>query len=129
VITIKQTVCPEIKPSRCPSYKLRDKDCIGQVYDDRPPLPCGVSRSSGGEGVTNTIHDLGLTPGVAHIEYFMYGIPDLLEVFIDDVLIATTVEPVSGFGGLNFYYSVGVCRIRVTGEGETLWSYRVDCPT
>lgn len=104
------------------------------IVNDDTAAPCGLETPSGGSGVTETVHGLGTTAGRVEAFYDMYGIPDMMEIFYNNQLVATTGGMVQHTGSLSFYYpgppSPSTCMIRMTGSGEgTAWNYRIDCPT
>lgn len=128
-ISLVPTVCKEITLTRCKDPKI--SDCTNQVYDDRPPQPCGESTNSGGAGVTSTRHSLGVTPGTVVINYNMLSVPDKMDVYYDGVLVATTGGYVSGTGSVSFEYDAtgpDWCRVVVTGPSGTVWFYTLECP-
>lgn len=108
---------------------------IGRVtIVDDDAEPCGVSTLSGGSGVTETWHSLGTEAGTVSVSYNMYDRPDMMEIFYDTVLVATTGGLVSGRGTLTFYYPGYVsgkptrCLIRLTGNNSsTGWDYIMNC--
>ena len=134
MITIRETVCAPIKESKCPSYAA-DKNCDGMIYDDRPPIPCGQWIGGQDPGTFNYTIDVGTTPGVVTMPYLGFGLmlqpwPGLLEVFIDNVLVATTVEKSGYFGSLTFYYTAGIVTVRVYREpnNDASWNFNFRCP-
>jgi hypothetical protein len=93
---------------------------------------CGVNSQSGGPGVTTNYHNMGPTPGLVRITYSMYGVPDQMDVYYKDVMVATTGAPVGNDGQLTFNYSptggIEYIKVVVTGPSGTSWSYKVFCP-
>lgn len=108
---------------------------VGQItITDDDASECGVSTLSGGEGITETIHNLGMTAGTVAIAYDMDAQPDMMEVFYNGSLVATTGGFVSNTGVLTFSYAgppgPTTCMVRMTGSGVgTSWEYTVGCPT
>ena len=108
---------------------------VGRVtITDDDAEPCGVSTPSGGSGVTETWHSLGTIAGTVTVSYQMHTQPDMMEIFYDDVVVATTGGYVSGVGTLSFEYPGYVsgkptkCLIRMTGSSSgTVWSYTMNC--
>lgn len=97
--------------------------------------PCGVSTPSGGQGVTETRHNLGETAGVVSLQYNMFSVPDMAEIFYNGNLVATTGGLVSGTGTLTFAYpgpgngNDSFCMVRITGNNNsTGWNYTMGCP-
>ncbi|NJL13709.1 MAG: hypothetical protein HC913_12360 [Microscillaceae bacterium] len=117
------------------------------------PEGCGVF-IDGEDGLTITTHELGDTPGQVTIDYFMYTVPDRIDVYYDGQWVAGTgpaptggippasncnvnVQPgyVSGGGTITFNYaptsngpkSVDVYASGCLGGG-TLWEYEISCP-
>ena len=117
--------CPALAPSRC------DLTC---PVDERPPAPCGVVVTSGGQGVTRTRHALGALPGQVTITYQMAIIPDRLDCWYRGVLVATTGGLVSGNGVLTWGYAPEPggpdwCLVIVSAPAAgTGWSYSITCP-
>lgn len=103
-----------------------------------PPLnvkPCDYDESkSGGQGIETNYHSLGENPGMVNIAYNMEGIPDRLDVYYDDNLVASTNSYVSGRGVLSFYYPAengrpDFCKIVLRApKNGTVWSYHIGCP-
>ena len=54
------------------------------------PQGCNVTRVSGGEGITSTLHDMGSNPGAVKIEYETYTVPDRIDVYYNGVWVAGT---------------------------------------
>lgn len=137
MITFKQTQCPEYKPSRCPTYKLKALDCTNEPQDDTPPLDCGTPVYNYGSGhVTapdpnNDRQKIALTGmGTATLTYNVFGYFDAaakFQIFINGVLVATTVNEVGTSGTLSFYYSGGECTVLVTVSNRALWNYILGC--
>ncbi|MGL5014516.1 MAG: Calx-beta domain-containing protein [Bacteroidales bacterium] len=108
---------------------------VGRVtITDDDAEPCGVSTSSGGFGVTETWHNLGSIAGTVTVSYQMLHQPDMMEIFYDGVIVATTGGFVMGSGTISFEYPGYVsgkpakCLIRMTGQQSgTMWSYTMNC--
>lgn len=103
------------------------------TIEDDDAEPCGVATPSGGQGVTETSHALGSTAGVVTASYSMFSQPDMMEIFYEGNLVATTGGFVSNTGSLSFYYPgpprASSCVIRMTGsETGTVWNYTLNCP-
>lgn len=106
--------------------------------------PCNSENRSGGEGITQNIHTLGEQSGTVQIAYDMQHIPDKLEVFYENNLVASTEEIVGnekGFVGgalnsgccgvLSFSYTKNdddFCKVVITGLDQTEWNYSISCP-
>ncbi|GCE38842.1 hypothetical protein Rhow_002366 [Rhodococcus wratislaviensis] len=97
---------------------------------------CDESTMSGGEGVTETVHQLGRGgPTSFVLSYETYSVPDQIEVFYQGALIHST-----GYIGDNINEGTGSAVInvpagsetsvlvRVTGPNDTDWDYTVHCP-
>jgi len=54
------------------------------------PLGCNVTKVSGGEGVTSTLHNMGANPGMVKIEYETFTVPDRIDVFYNGIWVAGT---------------------------------------
>jgi hypothetical protein len=91
--------------------------------------PCGVSASSGGQGVTVTDYAMPTRGGDVEFRYDSFGIPDAYkiegggQVFID-------TGPVSGQGTRTFNKPQGLKKVTVTVTGPqgTAWRYFLGCP-
>lgn len=53
-------------------------------------MGCDVTRVSGGEGLTSTLHDMGDNPGNVIIEYDTYTVPDRIDIFYNGDWVAGT---------------------------------------
>lgn len=107
-------------------------------------MPCNTSIESGGAGITTNKHYLGNSPGTVVIRYDMKYIPDKLEVFYENQLVASTKDIPNNYNGfvggdneagccgsLSFNYEPNrddFCIIRVSGLNSTVWEYYVVCP-
>jgi hypothetical protein len=102
---------------------------------------CNAKTNSGGEGITTTIHELGVKPGKVIIDFNTHNVPDKIEVFYENKLVASTnqiygndngfVGGSNGIGQLQFFYSQNIdkfCTVVVTGNNDTDWQYIVNCP-
>lgn len=112
---------------------------LGSGSSGGPSVPtqqCNESTQAGGEGVTDTIHQLGTSgPTSFVLDYETQNIPDQIEVFYEGALLHNT-----GYIGDNINEGTGSVVInvppgsatsvlvRVTGPGDTEWSYTVRCP-
>ena len=97
------------------------------------PQACNTASSSGGPGVTVTVHELGQSSGTFGFQYEAFGVPDLFEIFLGSgtggAVLFTTTNPVSGNNSVNVAYSgSSQITVRVTGPSGTLWEYTVQCP-
>lgn len=95
---------------------------------------CDAVVNSGGQGVTNTQHDLGEAGGTVIIEYNMNNIPDELTVLYDNTVVARSVGSVSGTGSVQFQYTPlagkpNYCVVNISAPNNgTTWSYLLNCP-
>lgn len=95
-----EMVLPIGLPKNLETGKFQVKVCV--YVDDKvsnifetditvtEPMSCGVSRSSGGEGITSTIHDMGNQSGTVVIKYDTYTVPDRIDVFYGGKWVAGT---------------------------------------
>ena len=101
---------------------------------DKEIVHCNSTVKSGGQGISSTIHDLGDMSGEVIVQYDMFDIPDKITVTIDNKIVASTQNLVSGVGSLSFYYnssnnSSKYCLIEVSAPGaQTSWKYKINCP-
>lgn len=107
-------------------------------------LPCNSENKSGGEGITLNIHNLGDQIGTVYINYDMQNVPDKIEVFYQNELVASTYDVqgnkdgyVGGAAGtsccgtISFNYVKDrddFCKIVVSGNDQTAWAYSISCP-
>lgn len=107
-------------------------------------IPCNSSNDSGGEGITTNLHFLGEKAGLVNIQYDMQSVPDKLEVFYEGQLVASTYDilgnnegfvggnmPTGCCGNLTFHYKKNkddFCKVIITGNNHTYWSYIINCP-
>jgi len=95
---------------------------------------CNATVRSGGQGVTTTQHELGNQSGIVNIDYNMMLIPDEIEVYHNNVLVAHSDGLVKGTGRLQFRYSVlggqpSYCTVIISAPGnDTQWEYLLNCP-
>lgn len=95
-------------------------------------LPCNAKTISGGNGVTENIHALGLNNGKVFIDYDMFPIPDKIDVYYRDVLVKSSGVK-SNKGQIEYDYVVigntDFIKVVVTGtDPNTAWEYTVNCP-
>lgn len=101
-----------------------------------PTQRCDESTLSGGEGITDTVHQLGRGGPTSFVLRFeTYDVPDQIEVFYEGALLHNT-----GYIGDNVNEGTGSAVInvpagnatsvlvRVTGLSGTDWDYTVHCP-
>ena len=99
------------------------------------PLECNVQAGSGGQGTSFITQNLGQAGGEVVVSYDMYGIPDQMEVFYDNQLLASTGGQVSGANSLTFTYTPNAngpfyCIIKMTAPNSgTAWEFIAFCPT
>jgi hypothetical protein len=105
------------------------------ITQPKETKPCDYNESKeGGKGVTTNFHSLGSTPGQVTITYQMQNLPDRIDVYYDDVLVASTNNYVKGGGTLSFYYPAEngkptFCKIVLSAPNDgTAWSYKIGCP-
>lgn len=53
-------------------------------------MGCDVTRVSGGEGLTSTLHDMGDNPGNVIVAYETYTVPDRIDIFYNGLWVAGT---------------------------------------
>ena len=98
-------------------------------------IPCNTQTSeNGGQGYHESTHWLSDYPGKVRISYDMYNQKDKMDVYYDNILVASTNDVVSGTGVLEFTYSAQsgkpkYCKIVMTApESGTSWGYLLSCP-
>lgn len=98
---------------------------------------CNRSTKSGGAGVTNTTHQLGVTgPTSFVLAYETLDVPDRIQVFYEggQVLDTGYVGDAANEGTGSRVVSLpagssSTVSIRVTGPNGTQWEYTVNCPS
>lgn len=100
-----------------------------------PPntLQCGKTNDTGGGAYTEKYHEMGTVAGEVRIDYDMYGLPDRMDVYYMNQLLASTNAEVTYKGSLKFTYRPigGVTQIKVVitnSTGNSSWEYLVHCP-
>lgn len=121
------------------AYTVYAKDagsCEGQTtFLLSNPLECNVQAGSGGQGTSFITQNLGPAGGEVVVSYDMYGIPDQMEVFYDNQLLASTGGLVSNANSLTFTYTPNpngpyYCIIKMTAPNSgTAWEFIAYCPT
>lgn len=119
-------------------YTVYAKDstgCAGQLtFRVNDSLQCNVQSGSGGQGTTFTTQILGASPGSVDVSYQMYTIPDQMDIYYNNALVASTGALVSGGGDLIFNYSPLPggpyhCIIRMYAPNSgTAWDFIAYCP-
>lgn len=97
---------------------------------------CNASTKSGGAGVTNTNHVLGVSgPTSFVLAYETYTVPDQIQVFYEGVQVADTGrigDSINqGTGSMRVNLPAGGATsvlVRVLGDPGTDWDYTVYCP-
>lgn len=110
---------------------------IYSVTAGDPPQPCDATTQSGGQGVTVTDHQLGVSGPTSFLfEWEAINIPDQFEVLYEGVVIFDTGlvgdDINEGTGSAIVNVPAGAATtvtVRVTGpDAGTAWSYVVNCP-
>lgn len=133
-IILKAKVTNLFDVSVTEQLELLAENCVPPTPEPTAPdVPCGQTATSGGTGVTVTMHPLGSTPGTVKIDYNMYGAPDSMDVYYQDKLVASTNGLVANTGSLSFPYNptndVYEIKVIITGGSDgTAWDYIVNCP-
>src|SRR4051812_12180491 len=92
--------------------------------------PCNSLTTAGGTGVTETVHQLGVSSGTFDFSYDAFSIPDQFEVIYEGNTLLDTGS-VSGAATVPITYSGTSTEVtvRVTGpDPSTAWEYTVACP-
>jgi hypothetical protein len=97
------------------------------------PSPCNAQTISGGSGITTRYYNLGTNPGRVTINYNMQSVPDRLDVYYADQIVASTNGDVSNAGSVSFDYMPinDNYEIKIVVKGstsDTAWDYTVNCP-
>lgn len=97
-------------------------------------IECDAEVKSGGEGTTETEHELGTKSGKVVIEYDMVDVPDEIKVVYDNKIVAKSNGLVSSTGSIEWQYTARndkptVCTVIISAPQEgTEWHYRLNCP-
>lgn len=117
------------------AYAKDSGGCVGQTtFFVSDSLQCDIQQGSGGQGTTFITQILGKTAGSVSVNYQMYTIPDQMDVYYNNALVATTGGLVSGTGTLNFNYlplkgGPYHCIIRIYAPNNgTAWDFIAGCP-
>lgn len=127
--------------------EAQEKDEKAAAVDPPPPptspspppppgsQPCNLATTSGGAGVTTTLHDLGRTSGTFAFSYQAFSVPDRFEVIYEgNRLLDTGLVPRPGSPGaatVNLTYRGASTTVTVIVTGSqpgTSWNYTVSCP-
>jgi len=116
------------------------QDCNNKPIKSEPPdkidntINCDATANSGGKGETTTQHNLGKSSGTVVIECDMLDFPDEINVYYDNVLVASSNGLVSGKNSVQFKYTAVAgkptyCIVQISAPVEnTAWSYTLNCP-
>ncbi|RDC66444.1 M4 family metallopeptidase [Adhaeribacter pallidiroseus] len=120
------------------TYTVYVKDaggCTGQsTFFLSDPIKCNIQSGSGGQGTTFITQILGTSAGSVSVSYEMYNIPDQMDVYYNNALVASTKSLVSGNGKLTFNYKPLAggpyyCIIRIYAPNNgTVWDFIAACP-
>lgn len=115
------------------------RDSVGTEIDTTTiridnTINCDATVQSGGQGETTTQHELGKRSGVVTIEYDMKSVPDEINVYYDNVIVASSSGLVSGSNLIQFKYIAKArkptfCIVRISAPNSgTSWDYTLNCP-
>ena len=127
---------PRCQNAVAPNASVMPADQTQQMPTPDTPtvVDCNAEVNSGGQGKTVTKHSLGSHSGRVILQYDMYTVPDMLTVYYDNRVIATTQDLVSGEGQLQWNYTAQngkpqECIVEVQApEEDTKWIYQLNCP-
>jgi hypothetical protein len=136
IIPHKDPLCVSIEHIQEKSYSIINS--MNNCCTCAPPpgtAPCNTNiAESGGRGYFKKLHDLGSNPGQVNIKYNMLSVPDKMEIFYDNILVASTGSLISGTGNLSFNYNAEpgkprYCTVVLTApKSGTEWNYYLGCP-
>jgi hypothetical protein len=134
-------LCADIDKSTVKEEVKEEKEVEETIPNS---LACNSENRSGGDGITTNIYNLGDKNGIVYINYDMQSVPDKLEVFYQNKLVASTYDVPGnkdGFvggalgtsccGTISFNYIKDrddFCKIVVSGNDQTVWAYSISCP-
>ena len=97
--------------------------------------PCAQHSSNGKNEIAVDYYELGQRSGKVTVFYSMATIPDMMEIYYDGALVATTNDAVKGEGSLSwdYVYQRGkpthfVVKMVPSTDENTVWSYELSCP-
>lgn len=102
--------------------------------DSIQKVDCDAEVQSGGQGTTETEHNLGDKSGNVIIEYDMKTIPDEIKVIYDNKVVAGSKGLVSSSGTIEWKYKASngkptVCMVVISAPTQnTEWNYVLNCP-
>lgn len=97
-------------------------------------INCDATVKSGGTGETISQHELGKSSGTVVIEYDMKSLPDEINIYYNNVLVASSRGLVSDTNSLQFKYTAiagkpTYCIVKISAPYEnTEWNYLLNCP-
>lgn len=97
-------------------------------------INCDATVQSGGPGETTSQHELGKSSGTVVIEYDMKTLPDEINVYYDNVIVASSNGLVSNANTLQFKYNAvsgkpTYCIVKISAPYDnTEWNYLLNCP-
>lgn len=125
-----------LQPGTYTVYVKDSAGCTGEhTFLVSNPIQCNVQSGSGGQGTSFINQILGTDTGFVRVTYQMYSVPDRMDVYYNNNLMASTNGLVSGTGTLLFYYapdSAGPysCVIKISAPNPgTAWNFTAYCPT
>ena len=111
--------------------------------EDPEPLPCDETTSSGGQGSTTNVHDVGATSGQLTLHAFAYGVPDRFRVVYQGTTLVDEAIGTGAFAGalgapsfaqvsdktytVSFSGSSRQVTVEVLGDLGTVWDYTISC--
>jgi hypothetical protein len=122
------------------NLKNQLEDCRNRTIDEVPSevkdsiIDCDAEVKSGGEGTTETEHELGAKSGKVVIEYDMVDLPDEIKVIYDNKIVAQSNGLVSSTGSIEWQYTARndkptVCTVIISApQAGTEWHYKLNCP-
>ena len=112
-----------------------DDCCACKTASPANTKPCNTSEDiSGGTGYFESFHELGNAPVLVTITYDMRNIPDQIDVYYNNVIVASTHKLISGTGSISWSYMAQrgeptFCKIVMTApQANTAWAYFIGCP-
>lgn len=105
-----------------------------QEAPEKGVVGCDTEVKSGGQGHTKTQHTLGDNSGTVYLDYETQNVPDEINIYYDDKIVASTNGLVSGSGSLKWFYKAekgkpNYCIVEVKApQDKTVWEYILNCP-
>lgn len=114
------------KSTVMPFSKIPPSDAMPVVKD---PIATFIETANGGTGTTEKNYTIGSAGGDFKVTYNMDAVPDKMDIYVDDKLMASTKSAVSGAGTLTIptadLPAGSKVKVVVSGDDSTSWRFNV----